>query len=102
VISLVETTPVADVQIEAVNHWWVANRLAAPTLFASELATCFDLLARQPYIGRPYRRTTISNVRRVLLRASRYHVYYVAEPERVLILAVWHAQRGVGPDLAGA
>lgn len=96
----VETTPVADAQIETINNWWTANRPAAPALFAQELATCFDLLSVQPGLGRSYRRAATNNVRRLLLRTSRYHVYYISEPERVLILAVWHARRGVGPDLA--
>ena len=35
----------------------------------------------------------------LLLRESRYHVYYVTVSAEVRILAVWHAERGVGPPL---
>jgi len=39
-------------------------------------------------------------VRRVLLRSSRYHVSYVVREEDAVVLAVWGAVRGTGPDLA--
>lgn len=38
-------------------------------------------------------------VRRVPLRATRNHVYYVATAEAVLVLAVWGAVKGAGPEL---
>jgi hypothetical protein len=43
----------------------------------------------------------VSGVRRLYLPATRYHVYYVHEPElhQVVILAVWSAVRGKGPPL---
>jgi hypothetical protein len=36
----------------------------------------------------------------VLLRASRFHVYYVEQRPRVVVLAVWSAVRGRGPNLS--
>ena len=42
----------------------------------------------------------MKNVRRVLLRATRYHVYYVVHDEAVIVLSVWSALRGTEPDLA--
>ncbi len=38
-------------------------------------------------------------VRRLLLRATRYHVYYRVRDETLEVLAVWHATRGTGPGL---
>jgi hypothetical protein len=33
------------------------------------------------------------------MRATRNHVYYVANKESVLVLAIWGAVKGLGPDL---
>ena len=94
------TTAEADEQIRAIDNWWRANRPSAPDLFAEELANCFSLLEQAPRIGKAYRRLpTVSGLRRVLLRATRYHVYYVDHPGVVAVLAVWHSQRGQLPPL---
>lgn len=70
------TTPEADAQIRTIDTWWRTNRPAAPDLFAEELANCFVLLEWAPKIGRPYsRHPSVQGLRRVLLRATRYHVY---------------------------
>ena len=96
----VVTTPEAEEQIWAVGNWWLENRSAAPSLFSEELAAIFELLESVPHIGRSYRHPTVKNVRRVLLRSTRYHVYYVVHDDAVIVLAVWSAVRGSGPDLA--
>jgi len=57
------------------------------------------MLARAPHIGRPYRRSPVSGTRRLLLRGTRYHLYYVLGEQEVTVLAVWHGARGVGPPL---
>jgi plasmid stabilization system protein ParE len=96
------TTPEADLQIREVDGWWHANRPASPDSFAYELGSAFDIIARTPHIGRSYRHSTVGGTRRILLPATRYHVYYVASAEAVMVLAVWHARRGVGPPLRSA
>ncbi len=63
-----------------------------------ELAASFDVIG-YTQIGRVYRQSPVTWTRRVLLKGSRYHVYYVPLTTEVLVLAVWHAQRGVGPPL---
>ena len=50
-------------------------------------------------MGRSYAHSTVKNVRRVLLRSTRYHVYYVVLTDTVVVLTVWSAVRGSGPDL---
>ena len=48
------------------------------------------------------RRASIgTEVRRILLRRTRYHVYYTCDPESgsAVIRAVWHAARGRTPRL---
>jgi plasmid stabilization system protein ParE len=95
----VRTTPEADAQIRNIDEWWRANRPAAPDLFLDELNASFDIISRAPLIGRIYRRAPVAGTRRILLAATRYHVYYVPQVDEVKVLAIWHAQRGVGPPL---
>jgi plasmid stabilization system protein ParE len=93
---VIRTTPEADAQALRVAEWWRTNRPAAADLFAEELAGAFDLLARAPDIGRRYRRVGIPGLRRVLLPATRYHVYYVHSRDEAtcIVLAIWGATRG--------
>jgi plasmid stabilization system protein ParE len=95
----VRTTPETDAQILAVDDWWRRNRSASPNLFAEELDASFDVIGHTPHIGRLYRPSPVPGTRRVLLKGTRYHVYYVERADHVLVLAVWHGQRGVGPPL---
>ena len=95
----VGTTPEADAQILEIDNWWRKNRPAAPDLFLSELSESFELIAGAPQIGRLYRQSPVHGARRLLLRGTRYHVYYVPGEHEVRILAVWHGERGAGPPL---
>ena len=95
----VRTTPEADAQIRAIDDWWRTNRTAAKNLFADELAASFDLIGQTPNVGRRYERSPVPGTRRVLLKGTRYHVYYALRGDEVCVLALWHAQRGDGPPL---
>lgn len=95
----VVVTPEAEFQIRSIRAWWIVNRPTAPALFLEELASTFDLLARASLVGHSYPHQTVHGVRRLLLRATRYHVYYQIVGQTVVVLAVWHANRGAGPDL---
>jgi plasmid stabilization system protein ParE len=95
----VVTTAAADRDIRRAHTWWSVNREAAPHLFVEELAAAFALLAASPLIGRSYRTRAVRGVRRILMRATRYHVYYVPEASRVVVLAVWGAVRAQRPSL---
>jgi plasmid stabilization system protein ParE len=68
-------------------------------LFYQELAAVLNLLSKAPGLGRRYTRPSVAGVRRILLRSTRYHIYYVVHEDTVLVLAVWNAHRGTGPDL---
>lgn len=96
---LVLITPEADAQIREIDHWWRENRPAAADLFLSELSRCFEVIASVPEIGRLYRASPVPRVRRLLLKETRYHLYYVLGAASVTVLAVWHARRGLGPPL---
>lgn len=95
----VVTTPQADLQILRLDEWWRENRDNAPELFEQELATAFRTISVAPSAGRRYPHPT-ALVRRVLMRSTRNHVYYVEFGDRVLIVAVWGAVKGMGPDLS--
>ncbi|MBI4611981.1 MAG: type II toxin-antitoxin system RelE/ParE family toxin [Planctomycetes bacterium] len=88
-----------EVGILEIDLWWRRNRPAAPSLFAEEIAATMDLLAREPMAGRRYRHPHMTDTRRLLLRATRYHVYYRIDGDVLTVLAVWSACRGCGPDL---
>jgi plasmid stabilization system protein ParE len=95
-------SPEAEAQIHVIDAWWRANRRASPNLFVEELAAAFELLASAPEIGRRYPHPEVTGVRRLLLRATRHHVYYVPTSTGVVVLAVWGAVKGSGPDLPTA
>ena len=95
----VVTTPEADDKIRTIDSCWRENRTAAPNLFSEELAAALDLLEGIPNVGRSYGHPTVKNVRRILLRSTRYHVYYVVLGDAVVVLSVWSAVRGSGPYL---
>jgi plasmid stabilization system protein ParE len=88
-------------QAREIDRWWRANRQAAPTLFAEELAEARRLLTKTPDLGSPYVERRGVLVRRVLLRKSQNHVYYEIDRVNgiVIILAVWGAPKGRGPTL---
>ena len=85
--------------IDRIDAWWRENRSSAPELFLQELASACGLVAGAPHIGRRYPHPTVREVRRVLLRATRYHVYYTVHEGAVVLLAVWSGVRGSDPDL---
>lgn|SRR5689334_14648639 len=93
------TTPHADLQILEIDAWWRENRDKAPDLFEEELALAFRMLATAPGVGKRYPHPR-AKVRRVILHSTRNHVYYVEEEHRVVVVAVWGAIKGTGPDLS--
>jgi plasmid stabilization system protein ParE len=83
-----------------IETWWTANRLAAPDLFRRELETTVSAVANAPMLG------TVSaaddefpDVRRVLMRKTRHHLYYRVDGDVLEVLAIWHSARGEGPTL---
>lgn len=96
----VRTTPQADLHILELDAWWRAHREKAPELFEQELAVAFRTISAAPGAGKLYAHSA-AVVHRVLMRATRNHVYYVERDDHVLVVAVWGAVKGSGPDLAG-
>jgi toxin ParE1/3/4 len=86
-------------EIEEINAWWRVNRPASPDLFLREFESMLIAAAMMPTLGATVRGERAPGLRRVLLRRTRYHVYYRVRGEVLEVLAVWHASRGVGPGL---
>jgi plasmid stabilization system protein ParE len=97
----VVVVPDAERQIRAIDRWWRENRSAAAALFTEELAAALELIAGAPRIGRRRRHRGVPGMRRILLRATRYHLYYAPSDDgrRLFVLAVWSALRGKAPPL---
>jgi plasmid stabilization system protein ParE len=86
-------------QVRDASAWWTANRDKAPAAFADDLAEAFELVASHPHAGEVVEHVRIPAARRLLLRRTRYQLYYVVEEDVVIVLALWHSSRGRGPDL---
>jgi plasmid stabilization system protein ParE len=91
-----ELSDEADEQAREIDEWWRQNRRAAPDLFIDELDRALLALGEMPTLGVTYEAGT-RTVRRLLLRRTHYHLYFVQETERVYVLAVWSAFRGRTP-----
>ena len=92
-------TPRALAQIERAAKWWAEHRSAAPDAIRLDLAEALEVLAQQPGIGARCTTRHYSDVRRLYLARTRYHVYYRATGDKLIVLAFWHASRGRGPKL---
>jgi hypothetical protein len=88
-------------QFEKTDTWWRENRSASPSLFSDELDDALRLLEAQPDAGQPFARPGFASLRRLLLRQTRYWLYYehLASSGVVLVRALWSAVRGRGPEL---
>ena len=93
----VELSAEAEAQVQEIDAWWREHRQAALDLFADELEQALLAFAGTPALGTRY--APKPNVRRLLLRRTHYHLYFVEEPTRVYVVAVWSAFRGRGPRL---
>ena len=96
----IRTTPQADLQILEIDAWWRENREKAPDLFAQELELALRTIGSAPTAGKLYPHPD-AEVRRIVMRATRHHVYYIERGDHLLVVAVWGAVKGSGPDLSG-
>lgn len=97
----VQVTGLAARQIRDAEAWWRVNRPAAPNAISQELQRAFALIASQPQAGGRATNVRIPDVRRIYMPRIKYHLYYhvIGAPERVEVVAVWHARRGHGPPI---
>jgi plasmid stabilization system protein ParE len=91
-------------EIERIERWRRAYRLEAPDLFRGELDAVLDLLSQRPHLGTLRESKRHDELRRILLRRTRYHVYFaVVDGGRYVdVLACWGGQRGRAPRLGSS
>ena len=95
-----EISEPAEGHLGTIDAWWRANRTSAPELFLEEVSAAFDALLAAPLTGRVLTVKGVGGVRRLVLRTTRYHVYYRVEKDTVTVVAIWSAVRGRGPTPA--
>jgi plasmid stabilization system protein ParE len=90
----------AQRQVERINSRWQGHA-DYPLLFEEELEEAFRDLLAMPHLGTRYPMAKRPHVKRLLLKKSKYHLYYSLErDEAVLIIhSVWSARRKRGPKL---
>ncbi len=97
----IQITALAAQHIRKAEEWWRQNRTLAPNAVRQELQRAFVLIAGQPRIGSRATNVKLPGVRRIYLPIIKQHLYYhvVGTPERVEIVALWHARRGQAPPI---
>jgi plasmid stabilization system protein ParE len=94
----VKLSPEAREEIRGAVSWWKANRPKGPRLLRDELRTAFTLLEAQPLAGLAAPGAPESSgIRFLLLRGSRFLLYYSVHEEDVEVLRLWHTSRGTRP-----
>ena len=94
----------AEREVARAVAWWLENRADAPSLLADELASSLILLADAPLAGSPCPDARLPSLRRILLRRTRYHLYYTidADSQVVTVKALWHGSRRRAPRVREA
>lgn len=87
-------------RLEAENEWWREHR-DAKGLLLDELTQTLDRLRSMPGAGQRYRIVRGKLIRRVLMKKTGCHVYYLHDHERDLIEihSIWRARQERGPRL---
>ena len=95
-------TPEAERQAGEMDAWWREHRPQARDLFSRELAEVRELISGSPNIGSKYATRSGKPARRVFMPKTRNHVYFQVDEAKylIVILAVWGAPRGRGPNTA--
>ena len=97
----VRFTPVAKSDLLRIADRWEENRPKAPALFVEELEAAIVTLATTPTVGARYESAGKPGLRRFLMRRTRFHLYYVHDPDEglVSVVRVWSAVRGRRPPV---
>jgi hypothetical protein len=87
--------------MKLIGAWWRRNREIAPTLFDDELDEAIGRLVKRPLRGAVHEVVGGKTFRRILLRRTKQHVFYVVDDatEVIVIHTIWGARRGRVPTL---
>ena len=83
--SILSVCQAAGISREEFDAWWQRERVSAPDLFVEEFGAALERLAMAPSAGPVYVGGHRRDLRRLLLPRTRYHVYYLAEEDRVAV-----------------
>ena len=83
------SAPEADLDIEAAFEWYEKEQASLGLEFLEELRRAYDQIVDGPLMYPKLR----LNTRRALLKRFPYAVYFAAENEIVVVLAVLHTSR---------
>ena len=94
--SRILVMPRAGDEILRIGAWWRRERALAPDTFSREFRAAIALLRVLPNCGRVCNALGFEGVRRLLLRRTRYHLYYRFDSrmKTIIILAIRHTSRG--------
>ena len=95
----VRITPRALAEAKRIKTWWRRRRLGNPALFENELEAALERIVAKPDIGIRYEGTQLKvPVLRLLMPRTKNHVYYAVEDDTIVVLSVWGAPKGEGPQ----
>ena len=72
----------AEEQLDEIVEWWRTHREASPTLVMDEFERCVSLLESSPDAGARFHRSRVPGVRRLVMRRTKHHVYYLHTTSR--------------------
>jgi plasmid stabilization system protein ParE len=100
-MTTIEVTDAAEQQLREIVEWWTAHRDTGPQLVMDEFERCIALLRSSPDVGVRFHRARVPGVRRLIMRRTKHHVYYLHDDANaiVYILAVWGAPKAGYPVL---
>jgi plasmid stabilization system protein ParE len=67
----------AEEQLDEIVEWWRTHREASPMLVMDEFDRCVSLLESSPDAGARFHRSRVPGVRRLVMRRTKHHVYYL-------------------------
>src|SRR5689334_17227264 len=91
----VSIAPQADAEIKKASEWWRENRPKAPGLLRDEVGRALLLIADHPESGRRVWNRKFGSARFVVLRRSRYVLYYqvLTATREVYVVHFRHGRR---------
>lgn len=97
--SRIAVMPRARDEILRIGAWWQRERPLSRDLFRRELRAAIALLRALPNCGRQCDALGFHGVRRLLLRRTRYYLYYRFDAARLMvnILSIRHTSRRLRP-----
>jgi toxin ParE1/3/4 len=89
VTLVVAVEPEAALELADAIAWYESRRRGLGLEFARVVRAGFAALERTPELGP----VVHNQIRQVVLRRFPYALYYVVEPDRIAVLAVFHTRR---------